>query len=557
MTRYLARKIGIYLLTFFVAVTIDWAIPRLHAGQPDAAADLADAGPARRASQALTGYYTKAFGLDVPLWKQYLELLGGALPRRSRAEHLAYPAAVSTLIWARCRTRSRCSCRRSCSATSPATRSARWPPAARSSTTRVLPFAYVLTATPYMWLAIVLAWLLALSWPSSPSPARTTSRLQPAWSLEFARSFLSHWFLPFLTLFLVSFGGWAIGMRNLIIYELEADYSQLPRSRSARRPSSCASTPTGTRVLPQMSGLALALGAVVGGALVTEIVFGYPGLGTLIITALQNRDYFLMQGIFLFIIVGRPDRELHRRHRLRDRRPAHARRDPGVADGGGDHGSTRGPLAGRESRPTAAAPRGTRHRRPGRSGPESSTSRFRNTKLVVGLTVVCCSCWRSSARGSPTRDPFEFGFPLGEPPSSAYWLGTTSAGQDVFAQFVYGLRASFIVGAVAGGVAAVLGMAIGFIGGYRGGIIDDILSMLTNIVLVIPTLAVLIIVAAYLSVGSLMSEAVLIGLTSWPWAARAIRAQTFSLAARDFVNLARLSGRRLVRSHRATRSRRT
>jgi peptide/nickel transport system permease protein len=53
-----------------------------------------------------------------------------------------------------------------------------------------------------------------------------------------------------------------------------------------------------------MSGLALALGAVVGGALVTEIVFGYPGIGTLIITALQNRDYFLMQGLFLFIIIG-------------------------------------------------------------------------------------------------------------------------------------------------------------------------------------------------------------------------------------------------------------
>jgi peptide/nickel transport system permease protein len=57
-------------------------------------------------------------------------------------------------------------------------------------------------------------------------------------------------------------------------------------------------------VLPQLSGLALALGAVVGGALVTEIVFSYPGLGTLILTALQNRDYFLLQGLFLFIIVG-------------------------------------------------------------------------------------------------------------------------------------------------------------------------------------------------------------------------------------------------------------
>ena len=57
-------------------------------------------------------------------------------------------------------------------------------------------------------------------------------------------------------------------------------------------------------MLPQMSGLALALGAVVGGALVTEVVFGYPGVGSLILTAIQNRDYFLLQGVFLFIIIG-------------------------------------------------------------------------------------------------------------------------------------------------------------------------------------------------------------------------------------------------------------
>ncbi len=169
---------------------------------------------------------------------------------------------------------------------------------------------------------------------------------------------------------------------------------------------------------------------------------------------------------------------------------------------------------------------------------------FRNPKLIIGLSVVLfflvvaiVGPWFTD------HDPFEFGFPLGEAPSKTYWLGTTSAGQDVYSQFVYGLRSSFIVGALAALVAGLLGMAVGFISGYLGGIVDDILSMLTNIVLVIPTLAVLIIVAAYLSVGSLKSEALLIGLTSWPWAARAIRAQTFSLAARDFVNLARLSGR--------------
>ena len=173
---------------------------------------------------------------------------------------------------------------------------------------------------------------------------------------------------------------------------------------------------------------------------------------------------------------------------------------------------------------------------------------FHNRKLVIGLGVVLFFLVLAIVGPWFTdHDPFAFGNPLGQPPSRAYWLGTTTAGQDVYAQFVYGLRSSFVVGALAACVAGALGMTIGFIGGYLGGVIDDVLSMLTNIVLVIPTLAVLIIVAAYLTVGSLRVEALLIGLTSWPWAARAIRAQTFSLAARDFVSLARLSGRRTTR----------
>ena len=114
----------------------------------------------------------------------------------------------------------------------------------------------------------------------------------------------------------------------------------------------------------------------------------------------------------------------------------------------------------------------------------------------------------------------------------------------MFAQFVYGLRASFVVGALSAARRRDRSAwPSGSSAGYRGGVVDEVLSVLTNVVLVIPTLAVLIIVAAYLSVRGLVAEALLIGLTSWPWAARAIRAQTFSLASRDFVSLARLSGR--------------
>jgi len=168
---------------------------------------------------------------------------------------------------------------------------------------------------------------------------------------------------------------------------------------------------------------------------------------------------------------------------------------------------------------------------------------FRNKKLVVGLSVVIAFfIFAIIGPWLATADPFEFGYPPGVPPSSVNWLGTTAPGQDVFSQFVYGLRASFVVGAIGATVAAIIAMTVGFISGYRGGIVDEILSICTNIVLVIPTLAVLIIVAAYLTISGFVAEGILIGATSWPWAARSIRAQTFSLASRDFIGLSRLSG---------------
>jgi peptide/nickel transport system permease protein len=169
---------------------------------------------------------------------------------------------------------------------------------------------------------------------------------------------------------------------------------------------------------------------------------------------------------------------------------------------------------------------------------------LRNWKFVLGAAVVL-SCLALALVGPLLTDhtPLEFTGPTDQPPSSEYWFGTTSFGQDVYAQFVYGLRAAFLVGALGGGIAWLLGAAIGFTAGYRGGWIDDVLNMLTNVVLVIPTLAILIIVAAYLEVQSYSTEAVIIGLTSWPWAARAVRSQTFSLKTREFVEVARLSGR--------------
>jgi peptide/nickel transport system permease protein len=302
VSRYLARKTLLYLLTFVVAATVDWAIPRLMPGDPIDGL-IARLQADSTASQELHGYFTESFGLDQPLWQQYVDFWRGLL-QGDLGPSIAYVgSSVSDLLLTAV----------------PYTLALLVPAillsyvagnrvgalAARRKTldNTVLPLSYVLTAMPYMWLALILAYIFAFRLGIFPVSGAYDFSLQPEWSLEFVRSFLSHWVLPFLSLFLVSFGGWAIGMRNLIIYELEADYANYLQSLGAPQRLVRGYAYRNAQ-LPQMSGLALALGAVVGGALVTEIVFGYPGVGSLILTAVQNRDYFLLQGAFLFIIIG-------------------------------------------------------------------------------------------------------------------------------------------------------------------------------------------------------------------------------------------------------------
>jgi peptide/nickel transport system permease protein len=170
---------------------------------------------------------------------------------------------------------------------------------------------------------------------------------------------------------------------------------------------------------------------------------------------------------------------------------------------------------------------------------------LRNRKLVIGLSITLVMLlFAIVGPWFAQHPPLEFGGHLSVAPTTkdGYWFGTTLLGQDVYAQFVNGLRLAFIVGALGGGIAAIIGMLVGFTAGYRGGMVDEILNMLTNVVLVIPTFALLLVIAAYLQVRGIVTEAVFIGVTSWPWAARALRAQTFSLTSREFVSLARLSG---------------
>jgi peptide/nickel transport system permease protein len=302
MRRYFGRKLLIYALTFFLAVTIDWAIPRFMPGNPIQVM-LARSGARAEAAEAMYTYYTQAFGLDQPVWQQYLHFWNALFHGDLGTSILVFPQPVAKVI----------------KEALPYDAALLLPAillswfagnkfgaiAARSKRldNTVLPIGYILTATPYMWLGILLAWALGIVLGIFPISGAYSYAMTPSFSLKFIGSVLWHWFLPFASIFLVRFGGWAIGMRNLIIYELESDYSHYLEALGAPR-KLVRKYAYNNALLPQLTGLALDLGVVVAGALATEIVFSYPGIGYLILQSIQNRDFFLLQGCFLFIIIG-------------------------------------------------------------------------------------------------------------------------------------------------------------------------------------------------------------------------------------------------------------
>lgn len=144
-------------------------------------------------------------------------------------------------------------------------------------------------------------------------------------------------------------------------------------------------------------------------------------------------------------------------------------------------------------------------------------------------------------------DPLEMRGMMFESPGAEFPLGTDNFGRDILAELVAGAGSSLVIGFIAGITATSIGLCIGLLAGYVGGWIDNLLSSITNIFIVIPSFVVLILISVSLSSRSIITTAVVIGITSWPWTARAVRAQTTSLRNRDHVNLSRISGHSLPR----------
>jgi peptide/nickel transport system permease protein len=298
--RLLSRRILFYALTALAAITVDFFIPRLMPGNP------VEAILARLQGQitpATIKGLEQQFGVQTKegLWGQYVHYLSNIAHGNLGTSTGYYPSTVASVIkgalpW-------------TLGLVGVATvisfvlgtllgvlvawRRGSW-------LDNLLPATTFFQAAPYFFIAFLAVELFAVKLGWFP-PSRAYNQLDfPGWNLSYAGDLLSHAALPALTIVVCSAAGWIVGMRNVMVTTMDEDYVLVAQAKGLgkRRVVWYAAR---NAILPSISGLSLAIGFIVSGALLTEIVFSYPGVGWILLQAVNNRDYPLLQGIFLII----------------------------------------------------------------------------------------------------------------------------------------------------------------------------------------------------------------------------------------------------------------
>jgi peptide/nickel transport system permease protein len=166
------------------------------------------------------------------------------------------------------------------------------------------PLFALLGAVPYFWLAMVALFAFGYGLEWFPLGHAYSLDREPAWTPSFLLDVARHAALPALTLVIATLGGWMLGMRNTMVALLDADFIKLAWAKGLHPRTIMLRYAARNALLPSVTGFGMALGFVLSGSLLTEIVFSYPGLGYLLVEAVRNQDYALMQGLFLLITLA-------------------------------------------------------------------------------------------------------------------------------------------------------------------------------------------------------------------------------------------------------------
>jgi len=297
---FIVRRVIFYLVAAWVALTINFFIPRAMPG--NAVESVMSKFPnlqpsAYKALQALLGV-----GHPGSLWAQYWAYLGNVFHLNFGTDVTNYPASVSSLL----------------AQTIP------WTITLVGTATviaflagtvlgviagwrhggwldRVLPGLMFFQAVPYFFLALILLELLAVRGHLFPPGQGYSGGLVPGWHWDFVSSAIYHSLLPAFTIVIASVAGWMLQMRNVMITTIGEDYMLAAQAKGLSNRRVMFSYAARNALLPQLQGFGLAVGFVVSGAIVMEIVFSYPGIGLLLLNAVTSNDFPLMQAIFLVI----------------------------------------------------------------------------------------------------------------------------------------------------------------------------------------------------------------------------------------------------------------
>jgi peptide/nickel transport system permease protein len=301
---FILRRIGFYLIAAWASLTLNFFLPRMMPGDPASAIFARAQG--RMEPEAIEAM-KKAYGLsDDPLPVQYWNYVTSTLSGDLGTSFVYFPAPVSEVIgtglmwtlilgltavilsfligcilgvfgaWQR-----------------------------GGMLDSVLPPLLIFIGSfPYFWLAIVALFFLGFQWDIFPLRHAYQAGLSPGWDLEFVRSVLVHLILPAGTVLLVSIGGWVLGMRNAMISTLAEDYVTMAEAKGLSQRRVMFAYAARNALLPNVTAFGMALGFILSGALLTEVVFSYPGLGYQLLNAVRGLDYPLMQGLFLMITLA-------------------------------------------------------------------------------------------------------------------------------------------------------------------------------------------------------------------------------------------------------------
>lgn len=168
----------------------------------------------------------------------------------------------------------------------------------------LIPVTTFLGTVPYFWLGLIFIAVFSTLLGWFPAGHAYELGVEPGWNIDFISQVISHAALPAITIVIASIGGWVLGMRNMMLTVLDEDYITVAQAKGLPDRRVLWRYAARNAVLPQIQSFALALGFIVGGTLVMEMVFSYPGIGLLLLNATNAKDYALMQGIFLVLVLA-------------------------------------------------------------------------------------------------------------------------------------------------------------------------------------------------------------------------------------------------------------